>query len=187
MREYAADGLILAFFPAGDYDGRFSIFTKRFGKLYARGTSVRKITSKLIGHLQPGDLSSVRLVERHGLRVVDALKKERLNLSAKDLYFLDKILPEGEPEEELWSEISEKSISNSISSGNETGEKNGEIRNGSDFKIAWKKILRILGWDPAHAHCANCGTVPSVFNIRAQDFYCAKCAFKAREDELIYL
>ncbi|MFH1246531.1 MAG: hypothetical protein V1489_02025 [Candidatus Liptonbacteria bacterium] len=76
MQDYVLDAIILDVLPARrELDGRFFLLTKQYGKIAAAGTSTRKITSKLNGHLQPGYVSAIRLVERHGLRIVDSLKK----------------------------------------------------------------------------------------------------------------
>lgn len=73
MQEYATPAFVLDVQPAGEYDARVFLFTKELGRVTARAKSIRKINSKLAGHLQPLMLSTVRLVEKHGFQVVDAL------------------------------------------------------------------------------------------------------------------
>lgn len=97
MNEYLSEAVVLDRFPHGDLNGRIVFLTKRFGKLVGRAKSIRKITSKLSGHLQPGNLVQIRMIEKNGLQVVDALKKERLGLSLPELRFLGEILSEAEP------------------------------------------------------------------------------------------
>lgn len=170
MQEYISEAVVLGAYPNGDMDLRVSLFTKRFGKLVAKAKSARKITSKLAGHLQSGNLVQVRLVEKGGLpgqaslQVVDALKNSRLAASLPDLYFLDRLLAEAEPDLELWQAITVE-------------------------PWGWRRILRILGWDPAEASCRKCGKKPEYFYPKDQEFFCGNCVriSKIAQDEVIFL
>ena len=102
MQEYFSDAIVLDRLANGDLDSRIVLFTKHFGKLVAKAKSSRKITSKLSGHLEPGNLVQARLVEKNGLQVVDALKKSRLDVKPADLYFLNQLLAEAEPDSKIW-------------------------------------------------------------------------------------
>ena len=78
MQEYVTRAVVLDKETRGGHaDARYSFFTERFGKVRAKATSSRKIVSKLAGHLEPGTLSAVRIIEQHGTRVVDALTTAR--------------------------------------------------------------------------------------------------------------
>lgn len=167
MQEYVSDAVVLDAYPSGDLDARFSLFTKKFGKLVARAKSVKKITSKLAGHLQAGNVIKVRLVEKKGLQIADALKQSSIPLHPATLWFLDRVLHEAEPDRGLW-----------------------ELLAGGAFE--WREALKILGWDPAQAECAGCTAVanptagkPAAFHIRTQEFYCALCASKVRRNEVV--
>ncbi len=163
MREYLSEGIILAAFPNGDLDLRLSVFTKDFGKLRAKVKSARKITSKLAGHLQPGFITKLRIIEKNGLQIVDALKIGVVGVSQAELEQLEKLLPEMEPEPNLWS-----------------------LADGGN--ISWPNILKTLGWDPAQATCAGCGGNPVVtFRLSNQDFFCAECASKINPNQLIFI
>ena len=163
MREYLSEGMVLAVFPNGDLDLRVSVFTRDFGKLRAKAKSARKITSKLAGHLQPGFLVRLRIIEKNGLQIVDALKMGSIRTSVQELERLDGLLPEMEPEPELWPSVSA-----------------GELR--------WPPTLKILGWDPARAECARCGgSRVSAFRASNQDFFCAACASKFNPNQLIFI
>ena len=162
MQEYVTEAIILHKEPVRDYDARYFFFTKRFGKVAGRATSTRKITSKLAGHLEPGILSQVRFVERHGTQIVDALKTNKLNVSPLDLRLLNRMLHEGEADLELWEAIIAE-------------------------RFSWPNILRILGWDPAGAICESCGRGAVYFYIPRQEFFCLTCASKLRRNELILL
>lgn len=162
MQEYLSEAVVLGVYPNGDMDLRVPLFTKKFGKLIAKAKSARKITSKLAGHLQVGNIVRVRLVEKGGLQAVDALKSLRLNAPPYNFCFLDRLLAEMEPDLELWQAITEDSWN-------------------------WRRILRILGWDPAEAVCRKCRKPPAYFYLKDQDFFCRDCALKFKSDEIILL
>ena len=147
MQEYLSDAVVLAREPRGDADIRLTLFTQKFGKLSAKVKSARKITSKLSPHLTEGNLAKVRVVEHGGLQLVDALKISRLSFSPQELRSLYEVLPDAEPDQRIWSEIT---------SGN----------------LKWNTILRYLGWDPAQAECVVCGNKPKTFKIPTQEFLC---------------
>lgn len=161
MQEYITNALVLRKDPLGDLDGRYTLFTERFGKIIGKAKSSRKITSKLAPHLEPGMVSKVRILETKGTQLIDALKSERLALSLSSLHALNQLLPEGEPEQALWGMIEENDLT-------------------------WKKILSVLGWDPEGAQCAICGGhTAEYFYIPRQEFYCRACASKVRRDAVI--
>lgn len=162
MQEYLSEAVVLGIYPNGDMDARISLFTKKFGKLVAKAKSVKKINSKLAGHLQPGNLVRVRLVEKNGLQAADALKSSRLNIKPMDLYFLNNLLPEAEPDLELWQAIT------------------GGL-------WSWREILRIFGWDPREASCRLCRKPPAYFHIGDQEFLCSNCASKFKPDDIIFI
>lgn len=161
MEEYVTDAIVLRKDPRGDLDGRYTLFTKRFGKIAGRATSSRKIISKLAPHLEPGTFAKVRFVEAKGTQIVDALKSSRASLDINDLHFLSDLLPEGMPEPTLWDLIVEDAF-------------------------RWRTALAILGWDPEGAACATCGAKdPSCFYVPRQEFYCTLHASRARRDTVL--
>ena len=163
MREYFTKALVLDQKNAGEYDKRIILFTEEMGKVSAKAKSARKITSKLSGHLQPGNLVQARLVEKNGLQIVDALKISKLDFELADLYSLDNILADNEPDPRLW---------HLLSAG----------------KFNWPQILTILGWDPREAICHLCSAgEPAAFSIFGQEFFCAPCSLKLSQKELLYM
>ncbi|MBI4087588.1 MAG: recombination protein O N-terminal domain-containing protein [Candidatus Liptonbacteria bacterium] len=162
MREYFTEAVVLDREPSGELDFRVSLFTKKFGKLMAKAKSARKITSKLSGHLLPGNIADVRLIEKNGLQVVDAIKKSSTS-SGADLFLLNKILADAEPDPALWQKVI---------SGN----------------LRWGEVIKILGWDPEFALCSACAIPkPESFSIRGQEFFCRTCALRSGQKELLYL
>ena len=163
MQEYVTEAIIIGKEPLRDLDGRYSVFTKRFGKIIGKTTSSRKITSKLSAHLEPGTMSRVRFIERNGTQIVDALKISRLPFALPDLHLLNTILPEAMPDLELWDMFS-------------TG------------RFTWRDTLRILGWDPNGADCGICHRLEvAAFHIPRQEFLCLTCASKVRKSEVILM
>lgn len=163
MQEYSSEAIVLSREPSGDLDLRASFFTKRYGKLYAKAKSARKITSKLSGHLNVGNLVQARFVEKGGRQVVDALKVSRIPIPPPQWHFLDLLLAEGEPDQGLWQ---------MLVSG----------------VFDWREVLKNLGWDPREAICALCRTQrPVSFHVFSQDFFCDACSLKSGEKELVYI
>ena len=162
MHEYLTEAIVLDREPVGERDSRVTFFTKRHGKLIARARSARAALSKLSAHLEPGLRVRVRLVEKRGLIVADALKHSRPALPTEALAYLKEILPEAQPEPGLWKLL-------------------------IDGKFDWINTLRILGWDPGRASCAACGGAYAGFHIKTQAFSCLPCASKLPRNEVIFM
>jgi recombinational DNA repair protein (RecF pathway) len=163
MQEYVTDAIVLRKEPLGDLDSRYTLFTKRFGKIVAKAKSSRKITSKLAPHLEPGIVAKIRFFDAKGTQLIDALKSTRLTRPLGDMHSLSQLLPDAEPEPALW-----------------------ELLMGEQFK--WATVLSILGWDPEGAECIMCGEKhPEYFYITHQEFYCRTHASKAHRDAVIFI
>ena len=160
MQEYVSDAIVLAKYPLGELDGRYSLFTEKYGKMTGKTKSSRKITSKLAPHLEPGNAVKVRFVEKGGMQIVDALKVGRTGIALGDLASCAALLPEMDPDSGLWDAIGHQPFS-------------------------WRNVLRILGWDPEGADCAACGKRAMSFYIPKQDFYCAACSLRMKKNDLI--
>ena len=64
MQECVTEALVLLKEPFSEYDARITLYTRLNGKLWAKAKSVRKITSKLNAHLEPGMVTLIRLTTR---------------------------------------------------------------------------------------------------------------------------
>jgi len=180
MQEYVTRALVLDKQTRGGHaDARYSFFTERHGKIAARAVSSRKITSKLAGHLEPGTLAAVRIIETHGAQVVDALKFGRANISLTNLAALNRLLGEWEPDKELWQELVRVAMSGDATASDAT------TSGMAAQKFSWPNTLAILGWDPHSAVCARCNKVlydantpsrPRYFHLPRQEFFCTQCA-----------
>lgn len=166
MREYVTEAIVLEKEPAGETDAFLSLFTEKLGRISARATSARKITSKLAAHLEPMVRAAVRLVEKRptrngwtGFQVADALRAERLRLDPRALRLLGVCVPEGEPNFALW-ELFRRGVPTT------------------------RAILAALGFDPRHAACAACGVPhPDRFFLVRAEYFCAECSRKAAPGE----
>ncbi len=170
MQEHVTEAIVLSKEPVRDLDARYSFFTKKFGKVTAKATSARKITSKLAGHLEPGTLTTIRFVDRnHGgiAQLVDALKLRHAGIAPAPLHSLNTMLAEWEPDEALWSELS--------------------AARGGEELFNWTPVLRILGWDPQDATCERCARGATTFFIPRQEFFCTACASKISRDALLLI
>src|SRR3989338_1105940 len=103
MSEYLTEGLVLCKEPSGEIDARILLYTKDLGKIWVKMKSGRKMTSKLNSHLEPLNKVIVRIVEKNGFRVVDALRFGRYSQKLIDiLNLLSKITIELEPDFKMW-------------------------------------------------------------------------------------
>ncbi len=111
MREYYTPAVVLGLNPRNDKDAQVILYTKDLGKVSAIAKSIRKITSKLAGHLRVGSLANVRLIDAGGsYQLIDGLAfngphegGEQLRLIA----FLESVIPKGQPDIRMWYTISE--------------------------------------------------------------------------------
>lgn len=172
MVEYYTKALVLGRAGRGDLDGTLTLYTKELGRVSARVKSLRKLTSKLSGHLTPGRLANVRIVEMGGdtKQVVDALSlpsKTSLEF-LKFLDFIRQMAPIGLPDLHLWHELEQAAT-------NGTGEG------------IYKKIISIMGYDAKNAICDNCSSVKIAYFVpRDIMFLCSGCLKDSRlkEDEV---
>ena len=151
MVEYYTKALVLGRTPRGDIDGTLTLYTKELGRVSAKAKSLRKLTSKLSGHLIPGRLANVRIVEMGGdtKQVVDALSLPS-KASQEFLKFLDfirQMAPIGMPDLHLWHELERAAIRGTID------------------KDTYKRIISIMGYDAKNAICDNCGSVKIAYFV----------------------
>ncbi len=145
----------------GDFDARIYLYTRDFGKISSKARSIRKITSKLAGHLQPLNIVQARLVNKDGIlanvRLVDALKVGQLPRTARTISILNlikELSAEGQSDPELWDAI-------------HSGGKDG---------LTGVLVLSLLGFNPDLAVCQLCGgRQPANFVYRNLDYFCSAC------------
>lgn len=169
MIEHQTEAIVLAKAPADNADAYYTLLTADLGKVNARATSVRKLTSRLAGHLEPGTLAIVRLVQRvpgGPRRLVEALAKaESRGVAAMKIVSLaDDISPPMAPDSDFFEAV-------------KTALFNAENRRE-------RIVLKAAGFDPDAAKCAFCGSDKlTYFSGRDIIFLCQACYQKINQRE----
>lgn len=155
MLEQVTEAIVLDKEFIGDAHVRVHLLTKSMGRITAKATSARKITSKLNAHLEPLNISIVRLVQKNHLpQVVDALRKDKLSFDALPaMKIVKELAAEYEPDAALYAALS------AIAQGKKTP----------------RRLLSLLGYDPQFAECAGCGKPPTHFSFSTFSFVCRQC------------
>ena len=145
--------------PMREIDLRVAFFTRDFGKLTAKVRSGRSITSKLAPHLELLNFVRLRLVEKNGFIVADALRHGQFSRGRVSvLAAVAALAPDGDPDPGLWSLL-------------EKGE------------ATVPSVLAALGFDPAFASCASCGVLrPAKFSVVDLEYRCTACAARYPDD-----
>ncbi len=140
----------------------------------ARGTSMRKISSKLAAHFEPLNFVKVRLIQKNkessGFQIGDALIvgssplwRQSANDTREALRFISIFRESGfrdSPDPELWS-----FLENTFRAPPE-----------KDMTAHKVQLLKVLGFDPRFASCGGCGSAaPMLFSFEDMCFYCAGC------------
>jgi recombinational DNA repair protein (RecF pathway) len=166
MIEYFTSALVLDAEDVGELDKRVFLYTKELGKVGAKARSTRKITSKLSAYLEPFNFVKIRLIEKNGFQVVDALNFDKVEISPENsvfLQFIKEMTFEFQPDKQLWFYLRRK-------------------------KFSYRQVLKILGFDPDFAVCQICGRKSvAYFSKTEQTFFCRQCAFKIPKNDLILL
>ena len=149
MNEYFTSGIVLSRLPSGEFDESVVLYTKMFGKVRAKATGLRRITSKLSGHLQVGSLVNLRLRKKNSTQLIEAISLRR-GLSTdlhRFLGFIDQMVPFESPDAHLWHAC-EYVLENEVFI---QGDK--ELRD----KV-YRRLLDVLGFGPRFANCSDCGS-----------------------------
>ncbi len=182
MKEHFTEAFVLDIAEKGEFDSLITLYTRDFGKITAKAKSIKKIVSKSAGHLQLLNFVNVRLIEKNGFQVIDALTFESCAKLKINLDFLVKFLNiakfikdatfEHHPDYHFWLAIKKVMGLDIIKN---------EI-------IIYRGLLKILGFDPEFADCAACELKEIKFFLKdGHCFLCEKCALKASKDELILI
>lgn len=193
MTEYFTEAIVLDKKESGEADSLLVLYTQDLGKITAKAKSLRKITSKLNGHLQPLNFAKIRLVEKNGFQIIDALsinscelftrsesafggKKEAENFAKfmRILNFIKEMTFELHPDYRLWAAMKKLF---SRDGGQDIEE-----------KIIYRGLLKILGFDSQFADCALCRKKEAKFFIKEDHlFFCGDCGLKNRGDGVILI
>lgn len=173
MVEHYTKAVVLSREPKGEIDAILTLYTKDLGKIVAKAKSIRRITSKLSGHLTLGSIAKVRIVEMNGNghQLIDALSTHS-RVAVDSLRFLDfvnKLTPIGVSDQRLWRELEEALSENTIS------------------KATYHRVISVTGYNTRNASCDNCHTTQiAYFAPRDIMFLCNRCFCESslKEDEV---
>jgi len=173
MIEHYTEGIVLDRNPRGEADRSVTIYTKEIGKVTAGTKSSRKITSKVAGHLMPGNFVRLRIVENKTIQAIDALS-EKPKCDMRELlpflHFLNEVVPHGEADENFWELILKIVDKCRLEPG------------------AYRYILEILGFGAEDARCGHCrNTEIAHFSVPDIMFLCSGCAKQSslRSDQIV--
>ncbi|MBI5306249.1 recombination protein O N-terminal domain-containing protein [Candidatus Wolfebacteria bacterium] len=115
MIEYFTEALVLDNEDMGEFDALITLYTAELGKVAAKAKSIRKISSKLAGHLQPLNFINARLIKKNSFQIVDALtidKSRNMGQTSENIKkniniakFLDEMTFELQEDLHLWQVI----------------------------------------------------------------------------------
>ncbi|MDO8429896.1 MAG: recombination protein O N-terminal domain-containing protein [bacterium] len=178
MLEVTTEAVVLDKEDLGEYDSRVFLYTKEFGRIAAKATSLRKITSKIAGHLEPLNYVMARLISRgdyfsgRGFQLADALliqtkvPESDLNILREQLkiaQFLKMTVPDNGFDAELWNFL--------LSLNQYSGQ-----------SVKMQDMLKILGFDQQFASCELCDKQnPEYFYPKNNFFVCQFCSLGARD------
>lgn len=169
MIEYFTKAFVLDSENINELDKLVYLYTEELGKVVARAKSARKITSKLAAYLEPLNFIRVRLIEKNGFQVVDALNFNRIAVSPQSLAinrFIKEMTAEIQPDKKLWR----------------------FIRRLADKNFSYRPLLKILGFDPDFARCQICDSRSvAYFSKNDHIFFCRQCSSKVPKNEIILM
>lgn len=173
MIEYFVNALVLGQKSSGELDKTIYLYTKELGKVSAKAKSIRKITSKSAGHLEPLNFVKARLIEKNGFQIADAITSYKIKKSLEALSlikFIKEMTFDLHVDKKFWTVI-KKSLE--------------DLNNG---KFSYIPLLKSLGFDPSFGSCASCHKkITDYFSLKEHVFLCKHCALKIKGDSLIYI
>jgi len=178
QKTYRTLGIVLNKKDWQEADRLFSIYTQDFGKLKLRATGIRKIKSKLAGHLASYGLVDFMIAKsktQDKIAAARLIKNFNFDLHQDYIYLnlffelLDKSLREGEKDEQIW-DLLNKSINWLIAVDGDNEKKLVAIF----FAL---KLMQQLGYTPELKNCIVCRqpAAASVFSLAENSIICASC------------
>ncbi len=184
MKIYKTKGIVLRRQDLGEADRILTIYTSKYGKVRAKALGVRKVLSKLGGHLELFNIVDLSLVEGKGLDTITACRAQesfrnlRADLKKTSLAYyvvelLDKLTPEKQKDyrifkllKEILATLNQKTIIG-------TDKLYLVIRS---FEL---RFLSLLGYAPQLKKCLTCGKLikPNLnyFSLKLGGLLCARC------------
>ena len=119
IEKYATESFVLASYESAEHDRTYKLFTKDFGLIFARATSVRKLESKLRTQLAVGRMTRVTLVKGKEIwRITGSEEHHSLLLLRNDVIKLLERFVRGEgPQKTLFTHMKDIISTNNIDEG----------------------------------------------------------------------
>ena len=172
MIDYFTEALVLDHQEREDCHASVLLYTKQLGRISAHAKGLRKITSRLAGHLQPLQFSKVRLVEKGTFRIADAIGTYRIPPSVPALElvrFLTTMTFESQPDHALWAALTDAART---------------LRRTT--RLSYQPLLEALGFSSRFASCVSCESQRvAYFSPEAQSFLCRACVYKSSPHEVV--
>lgn len=173
VNEYYTPSVVLGRVERNDKDYALILYTRELGKVIATAKSIRKITSKLAGHLRAGNIADVRVVDRGSYQLIDALVDyipERREGLLQFLAFVEDMTAYGQQDLRLWYIVEEV------------------VRRGVFGPEVYNYLLTLMGYDTNN--CQNCHRQiigGAYFYTPDMVLLCPGCiaGIKLNEDELV--
>ena len=169
-----------------EHDSRVVLYTKKFGKISLVARGIKKITSKIAGHIEPISLADIMILKGKSFNYLGSslITNSYLNIkhdlnavyfAGRSLAVFDNLVKEDSPDEELFDFLIYylASLDDLAVSGlkKEVGE--------DFFSYFIFQILAILGYKPELYHCLNCRKIieptGNSFNFRLGGLICPRC------------
>jgi len=184
--QYKTQGIIIRRRNFGEADRLLTIYTEKRGKITAIAKGVRRIKSKLAGHLELFYLSDFIIAEGKNIDTITAVEtiqrfdswREELQEINKAYYFaeaIDKFVADNEEYQRIF--ILLKSCLHVLNNNNKLLLLYFELN-----------LLKELGHEPQFSYCARCHEKLDVekigFSAEAGGLVCSKCYLK-NQDKII--
>ena len=184
MKIYKTKGIVLRRQDLGEADRILTIYTANHGKVRAKALGVRKVLSKLGGHLELFNIVDLSLVEGKGLDTITACRSHesfsnlRGNLRKTSLAYyvtelIDKLTLEREKDYRIYRLLKEVFGTLNQRTPQQTDKLYLIVRS---FEL---KFLSLLGYAPQLKKCLACGKLikPNLnyFSLKLGGLLCTRC------------
>jgi DNA repair protein RecO (recombination protein O) len=158
--EYLTQAIVLNKSDVREHDRLFSLYTKNLGKVRVLAKGVRRIKSKMAGHLEPFGFLAVKIVNGRGasqISNVETLERyqnivknlELIKLAAANLNLVDVLVKEGS------CDLGILKLLESILSASDDPNKSLEEKKFLSAIFQWQLVSH-LGHRPELYHCVIC-------------------------------
>lgn len=187
FKRFSTEAFMLDSFPRREADKVFLFFSKKYGKIFAVGKSIRKISSKLNAGLDFFALSRVEFIQGRNYKILvyAEIKNEavsfrrslhRLKAAFKTRDFLSRVIKGTEPDLAVW-----QVFSSAVEALKKSSLPLFSFLIYQNF--SWR-LLQELGYEMNFKICAECKKEVASFGLFSQKgFLCPDCSKKTHQKE----